>query len=324
MQQTSIKLSEKIGTLMVATLLTLLSFSSLADSSGAQTLSINRADGSAINYYLIKKPNTPPSKVLLLIMQGSDCNSVLKIESVLSDYAKAWPQADLLLIEKYGIDKTLSYSAKGEREDCPAAYLKNDSPGQRVSDIKTVLKKVRKQSSYAKFIALGGSEGAVIANLLAAQTNFIDASIAFNGGGRWFLDDVLHNIALEYKDGEEKAQNLQGFIGFSEHVLNSPPSDLVVSGHGYKWWHEMLSIDQYSVLTKVASPVLIVQSGLDASVSAQKVNEMMLALKESGHSNIEYISYPKLDHGFKNAAGKRETGRVVAHMNVWLQQVLKH
>ena len=64
----------------------------------------------------------------------------------------------------------------------------------------------------------------------------MDATIAFNGGGRRFVDDVLHNMAAEQITKtiteEELAKNTKGLIEFSQHVLRSKPFDLRVSGHG--------------------------------------------------------------------------------------------
>jgi dienelactone hydrolase len=303
-------------------ILLFLSFNTYADSSDNQTLLASRPDGSKINYYHFKEAKNLRSKVLLLVLQGSDCNSVVKIESIFSDYKNVWPKADLLLIEKYGIDMNLSYSSSLMRKDCPLEYLKKDSPEQRVMDIKMVLDAIRKNGVYERLVVIGGSEGAVIANLLAASIDYVDATISFNGGGRRFIDDVLHNIASEPVDDEEKKKNIEGFKGFSEHVLNSEPFDLEVSGHGYRWWRQMLLIDQYSVLGEVKSPLLVVQGGIDLSVSPQKVDDLMLALRESENKHIEYFTYPKLDHGFNNAEGRNELKKVIIDMNAWLKKTL--
>ncbi|WP_434466664.1 alpha/beta hydrolase [Aeromonas dhakensis] len=212
------------------------------------TRTASRDDGSPISYYLIQHAHD--TNTLLLILQGSDCNSVLKIDSILTDYKNAWPEANLLLIEKYGIDQGLKYSKDTERKDCPAQYLEKDSPAQRIADIKAVLDIVRKDGQYKKFILLGGSEGALIANLVTAEVDYIDATISFNGGGRWFIDDVSHSIAVKHNNPEEARKEIDGFKGFAQHVINSKPFDLEVSGHGYHWWQQMLSIDQLDTLKK--------------------------------------------------------------------------
>ncbi|EIM1710549.1 prolyl oligopeptidase family serine peptidase [Aeromonas dhakensis] len=293
---------------------------SSVNSQEVMTRTASRDDGSPISYYLAQ--HTHDTDTLLLILQGSDCNSVLNIDSILSDYKDVWPEADVLLIEKYGIDSNLKYSTDPVRKDCPAQYLEKDSPAQRVADIKVVLDTVRKDGQYKKLILLGGSEGAVIANLVSADIDYIDATIAFNGGGRWFIDDVSHSIAAEHKNIEAARKDIDGFKGFAVHVLNSKPFELDVSGHGYHWWQQMLSLDQLDTLQNIKSPLLIIQSGMDTSVSPQKTDEMMLRLKELRKSNIEYRRYEALDHGFKDSDGKNQRKEVVSDMNLWLQSKL--
>ncbi|MGL6607903.1 alpha/beta hydrolase family protein [Aeromonas hydrophila] len=299
-------------------LLLFLTFTSNADDIITRTAS--RDDGSHIPYYLVQ--HSDKADTLLLILQGSDCNSVLNIDSILSDYKNVWPEADVLLVEKYGIDRKLKYSTDPARKDCPAQYLEKDSPAQRVADIKTVLDTVRKDGQYKAFILLGGSEGAVIANLVTADVDYIDATIAFNGGGRWFIDDVSYSIAVKHNNPEEARKDIDGFKGFAEHVLNSKPFELEVSGHGYHWWQQMLSIDQLDTLKNVKSPLLIIQGGRDTSVSPQKTDELMQRLKDLGKRNIEYRRYEALDHGLKNSDGENLRNEVVSDMNIWLKSKL--
>ena len=284
------------------------------------TRTVSRDDGSFISYYLVQHAHD--TDTLLLILQGSDCNSVLKIDSILTDYKNVWPEADVLLIEKYGINRKLKYSTDPARKDCPAQYLEKDNPAQRVADINTVLDIVRKDGQYKKLIQLGGSEGAVIANLVSADIDSIDATIAFNGGGRWFIDDVSHSIEVKHKNPEAARKEVDDFKEFAEHVLHSKPFELEVSGHGYHWWQQMLSLDQLDTLQNVKSPLLIVQGGRDTSVSPQKTDELWQRLKDLGKNNIEYRRYEKLDHGLKDSDGKNLRKEVVSDMNMWLKSKL--
>lgn len=300
--------------------LLLLIFSCSVSATAIMTRTVSRDDGSFISYYLVQ--HAYDTDTLLLILQGSDCNSVLKIESILTEYKNVWPEADVLLIEKYGINRKLKYSKDAERKDCPAQYLEKDSPAQRVADIKAVLDTVRKDGQYKRFILLGGSEGAVIANLASADIDSIDATIAFNGGGRWFIDDVSHSIAVKHKNPEEARKEIDDFRGFAEHVLNNEPFELDVSGHGYHWWQQMLSIDQLDTLKKVKSPLLIIQGGRDTSVSPQKTDEMMQRLEALGKNNIEYQRYEALDHGLKDSDEKSLRKEVILDINIWLRSKL--
>ncbi|WP_447827235.1 alpha/beta hydrolase family protein [Aeromonas hydrophila] len=299
-------------------LLLLWTFTSNAEDITTRTAS--RGDGSPISYYLVQHPHD--TDTLLLILQGSDCNSVFNIGSILSDYKDVWPEADVLLVEKYGIDSNLKYSTDPVRKDCPAQYLEKDNPAQRVADIKAVLDIIRRDRQYKTFILLGGSEGAVIANLVTADVDYIDATIAFNGGGRWFIDDVSHSIAAKHNNPEEARKDIDGFKGLAEHVLNSKPFELEVSGHGYHWWQQMLSIDQLDTLKNIKSPLLIIQGGRDTSVSPQKTDELIQRLKDLGKSNIEYRRYKELDHRFKNSDGTSLRKEVIGDMNLWLQSKL--
>ena len=300
--------------------LLLLIFSCSVSATAIMTRTVSRDDGSFISYYLVQHAHD--TDTLLLILQGSDCNSVLKIESILTEYKNVWPEADVLLIEKYGINRKLKYSTDPARKDCPAQYLEKDNPAQRVADINTVLDIVRKDGQYKKLIQLGGSEGAVIANLVSADIDSIDATIAFNGGGRWFIDDVSHSIEVKHKNPEAARKEVDDFKEFAEHVLHSKPFELEVSGHGYHWWQQMLSLDQLDTLQNVKSPLLIVQGGRDTSVSPQKTDELWQRLKDLGKNNIEYRRYEKLDHGLKDSDGKNLRKEVVSDMNMWLKSKL--
>lgn len=284
------------------------------------TRTASRDNGSPISYYLVQHAHD--TDTLLLILQGSDCNSVLKIESILTEYKNFWPEADVLLIEKYGINRKLKYSKDAERKDCPAQYLEKDNPAQRVADIKAVLDIVRKDGQYKTLILLGASEGAVISNLVSAEVDYIDAAISFNGGGRWFIDDVSHSIAVKHKNPAAAKKEVDDFKGFAEHVLNSKPFELDVSGHGYHWWLQMLSLDQLDTLIKVNSPLLIIQGGKDTLVSPQKTDELVQRLKELEKNNIEYRRYEALDHGFKDSDGKSLRKEVIRDINIWLRSKL--
>lgn len=169
---------------------------------------------------------------------------------------------------------------------------------------------------------MGGNEGAVIANLVTTDVDSVDATIAFNGGGRWFIDDISHSIAAKHKKPEAARKEVDDFKGFAEHVRSSKPFELDINGHGYHWWHQALSIDQLDTLKKVKSPLLIIQSGMDTSVSPQKTDELMQRLKELGKNNIEYQRYEALDHGLKNSDGKSQRKEVIGDINMWLQSKL--
>ena len=281
-----------------------------------------RDDQSTIIYYLDQAVAEKRSKELLLVLQGSDCNSVKKIESVHAVLRHVRLEADLLTIEKVGIDASLPYSKKADRSDCPKHYIQTDSPELRAEDAINVLESILATHQYDSVILLGGSEGALVANLITAQVNIIDASIVFNGGGRWFFDDVLYNVGVTSKTTQQAEDDTAGLTGFTQHILSSEPFDVEVSGHGYRWWRNALEIDQLSLLAKTDSPVLLIQSQKDKSVSPILVNKMVSELAAIGKKNIRYLEYGSLDHGLRDRDGVSRMDEVVEDIKAWLDETL--
>ncbi|HID3652997.1 TPA: alpha/beta hydrolase family protein [Serratia marcescens] len=279
-------------------------------------LTLPREDGSSIHYYLDAAVPGQSSAALLVILQGSDCNSVRHIRLV-TPMRQVLPAADLLTVEKYGIDDTLPYREEVPRQDCPDAFVQHDTPQRRVSDVTQVLQAVSARNGYQKVAVLGGSEGAVIANLVTASSGLVDATLAFSGGGRWFIDDVRHSVADAPK--EEKA----GLNAFLQQVLTAPPFPLNASNHGYAWWHGMLNIDQLASLRSIKTPVLIVQGDQDRAVSPGAVGKMIAELRADGKTNITYLNYPALDHVMRRENGDSEMTRVAADMRAWLEKQLR-
>lgn len=295
----------------------------VASPSYSQTISeMKRADGSPIHYYLESAKSSFKSDTLLVAFQGSDCNSV-KHNTFIQDLSKhSWPSADLLMIEKPGITSSLPHDMSTERSDCPVYYLKNDSPLQRVQDARTVVSHLLEGGRYKKVIALGGSEGAAIAAMFTAESRIADAVVLINGGGRWFLDDVLHNIKSTTPE-HQLSSKLEGFKGFSEHILQAEPIHIEVSNHGYAWWRSMLTIDQQSVLSQINVPALVIQGGRDESVSPDAVTKMIKELQHAGKDNIELLFYPEMDPGLIARDGQRMMQSVAADISSWLKTSLR-
>ncbi len=298
-------------------LLLLASHAALAQPAARQ---LARPDGSAITYYL-----QPPlqaqegARELLVIVQGSDCNSVARHPALWQTLSLARPQAEVLAVEKYGLDARLPYHTESPRTDCPAEYLLHDNPAQRVADLSAVLDRLSSEAAYDNIVALGGSEGAVIVHLLAARSPRLDAAATFNGGGRWFEDDVMHSVTLEagHLPPGERAALLAGMRGFIAHARAG--QDTAMTDHGPDWWQQMLTLDQAAVMRAIAIPTLVIQSGRDTSVSAEAAQAMIAA---AVNPHLTWRSYPELDHGLQEADGTPAMARVAGDIAQWLDQQL--
>lgn len=272
----------------------------------ATTHFIERQDGSLITYYLTRTAQTP-SHTLLVIMQGSDCNSV-EHNTVVNDlFSQVVPEADLLTVEKYGLNRGIQWNPSGDSPDCPATYIQNDSPTQRTADYRQVIEKL--DSEYQKIIVLGGSEGAVVAAMVASYLPSVDTLVSLNAGGRFFVDDVLYNMEQTMPPAAFKEAK-DGFLGFQQAVISASEMDINMSGHGFAWWKDMFTLDQSEVLTGVRAETIIVQSERDINVSPEKARRQAERLMQS-RSNVSLIMLSGLDHAFKNDQGDSEAQAVV-------------
>ena len=277
-----------------------------------------RKDGSEISYYLDKRAEK--NQTLLVLMQGSDCNSIKNNMFIQETFGQWLPNSDVLMVEKYGITALLPYSQyDGERVDCPKSYKRHDNPKQRIEDYEAVLDKL--SSQYPNIILIGGSEGATMVHLVVTKRNDIKAAIALNGGGRFFLDDVLYNIRhTTPKEYVEDALN--GFQQFADAIKNNQIDDeQFISEHSKIWWQQFFTIDLLKVIkSNQHTPVLIIQTLNDTNVNVDAFHQLS---QDINQPNVKFIKYNKLDHGFYNEQGERLTNEIISDIQQWYSQYTK-
>src|ERR1700722_10602718 len=195
-----------------------------------------RFDGSDIHYYLERR-SSARMEPIVVVMQGSDCNSVANNPRI-REIADAAPGAAVLLLEKYGITDALPLSKAIDRSDCPEAYLKNDLPQQRVMDYVQVVAALRHSASgwwNRRLIVIGGSEGAGIAEQVAAVVPETERLIIFGFGGRRFEDDVLHSVQVNMDeaglDEGARQEQLAKMKSMFQAALADRSPNVIVSGH---------------------------------------------------------------------------------------------
>ena len=273
---------------------------------------LKRPDGSAITYYLDKKGG----RHLLVLMQGSDCNSVAHSKVINDRFATMLDDADVLTVEKYGLTRSVSWNGSGDSPACPPSYYEHDSPQQRADDYLQVMSWVDEQLEYDGIILLGGSEGALVAAMVASRSDKVSAVISLNGGGRFFVDDVFYSMSVSLPP-EAFQQAKQGFLEFKGTIENSESMTLVMSGHGFRWWKSMLAADQTELLLSVGAPLLIIQSELDKSVSPKLAYDQARMLMQNSN-NVEFLTVKGADHKFHDPSGKDRTSEVVYSVKEWL------
>jgi pimeloyl-ACP methyl ester carboxylesterase len=320
------KVGKKRLTQLLVSVCLLLSARAMAiDKLGLRQYTLTRFDGSDIRYYLGRRGITKPQS-LLVIMQGSDCNSVVNNPRI-KEIAAVAPTAAVLLVEKYAITANLPFSKETARSDCPDTYLKNNVPEQRVMDYARIVAALRISAASwwnRKLIIVGGSEGAQIAEQVSAIIPETDCLIVFGFGGRHFEDDVLQSVRDEMKEAglDDKAteEKVVGMQTMFKAALNDRSPNEIASGYSHAWWASMLSMDQSAMLRAVTVPVLAIQGGRDHNVSIAGARALMSPFRAGGKGNVEYIEYPGLDHAFTDADGTSHWDRVIHDISVWLNQ----
>lgn len=278
----------------------------------AASLNAQRADGSTISFELSQRGHDQ----LLVLIQGSDCNSVLNNHFIREEIAALIPNTDLLLVEKYGIKQTLAYRTD-ERDDCPVEYLQHDKPSQRVADYQQLLSQLRGQ--YKTIILLGGSEGANIVHLLNQQP-LADAVIAINGGGRLFEHDVLGSIQQSVPS-DQLDEAIKDFNDFAYAIKTQQlPASLIVSEHSSQWWQEMLELDMQATINQNVAPVLVIQTLQDKHVNVSQ--SRILAQQLEHNAQVTFAFIDELDHSFKDANGVRQLEELQAEITNWLETAL--
>lgn len=285
-----------------------------------------REDGSLIHYYL-QAPllEVESSKelvtTLLVLIQGSSCVPISAQSEIMRKMAQVMPKAEVLWVEKRGLEEANTDSL-GDLESCSERYYQHESLYQRVEDYKAVITSLADQ--YSQIVLLGASEGTTIVGLLRQDGLAIDASIALNGGGQYFMEDILWNMEQTLVE-PGRTDALEGIKNFAEHVLVMTEADLrqdqdFSSNHSLRWWQEMLLLDMLDVWQKGKSPLLMIQALGDNNVSVMSAEAMFLSLAVP---EITVRTFPDLDHGFKDEMGQSHGEDIVKVIEEWIPLILE-
>jgi pimeloyl-ACP methyl ester carboxylesterase len=319
--------AKTLRAIALVTLITVLALGdnrSAAESSALVHYAVPRLDGTEISYYLA--PNTGDKKQsILLILHGSDCNSIANHPRI-RRFERVATDAVALYVDKYGITTELQWSESDDRNDCPDAYLERNTLNQRVLDILRVVGELRQTAHWwdGQLFIVGGSEGAIVAESVAPLVPETRSLIIFGFGGRWFENDVLHSVQLSLNaDGESpqaQAAQLKTVRDLLAGALRDRDPAKNFWGYSHAWWASMLEFDQLEALRRVHVPVLALQGSEDEYVDVAGARQMMRELRLQG-SNITFLEYDGLNHGFRDAENRSRLDGVIDDMAKWLGDV---
>jgi pimeloyl-ACP methyl ester carboxylesterase len=319
--------AKSLSALVLIALATLSAFGDnrpAAESSALGHHAAPRLDGTKISYYLA--PNAGGGKQpILLILHGSDCNSIANHPRI-RRFERVATDAVALYIDKYGITTELPWSESDDRTDCPDVYLQRNTLNQRVLDILRVVAELRQSAPWwdGQLFIVGGSEGAIVAESVAPLVPETQSLIIFGFGGRWFENDVLHSVQVSLTADGEAPEVQAGHLETVRDLLAGALRDRDPAknfwGYSHAYWASMLEFDQLEALRRVGVPVLALQGSEDEDVDVTGAREMIGELRSQG-SSITFLEYEGLNHGFRDSENRSRLDGVIDDMAKWLGDV---
>ncbi len=272
---------------LLLSLLVLLPTSSLV----AETLHLQRADGTVITYYMDRPQEE--SYPLVVILQGSEC---LRVSDKYQPYLEYLVKrgAGVLRVEKPGLH------ARVEVGDCPDEYLRLNTPQQRVLDLLAVLGQLRRQEESwdGQLGLVGGSEGAMVAAMAAPlipETKSV--ALLSGGGGLTFFDEVLLGIEAQWRASDHPPENLeQQLEKLRAQMLEAQDnprfdkewgSDGDLARNTHFWLAHIMPLKVSLPLLQLDCPILSLQGNQDLGLPRESFDLLVKAFQEAEKDNLE-------------------------------------
>jgi len=308
--------------IVLAALSTLLAATAASAQTTIETMTVRRLDDSQVTAY-VERSDTPVKQSLLVILPGSQCESVAPAGTDRMRFSPP-PGMARLDIEKYGVTPE---TAGGGAKPCPAPYLAHNTIDQRVIDVLSVVAHLRTEAPWwdGRLFLMGASEGATVAAVsgpLLAETRGI---VLINGSiGRPFRDgwaDAMAN-AVKAQGGSDADQ--AGARAEAEAIWEkargnpSPKETAFGDSNTLMWWRSIIDIRPSNLLLLTKAPVLLMQAERDEMTPVASARAVEAQFKAAGKTNLTYVELPGLSHGLRKPDGSPGFGGVLETVAAWL------
>ncbi len=278
-----------------------------AAAKGRMTNTLARPDGSVIHYEL-DIPDASKKTALLVLLQGSGCApvaqnaSLVTIRTLFSDYAA-------LKVDKYGIDPARPLDANDL--DCPPEFHAHHTVSQRVADYAGVIEDLRDAPWWnGELVLFGGSEGGLVAAILAGQVRADAAVLLSTGGGLPFGEMVRQTIPPEGWPTVDKA-----FATAREN----PDSAETWAGSSYRFWADIIDRRVADDMIKAATAFLLIQGGNDPSSPVDTARIVSDLFAAAGRCNLTYWELPGYNHAMGDTNGVSHMAEVAEASAAWVR-----
>jgi pimeloyl-ACP methyl ester carboxylesterase len=281
-------------------------------------LRVKRMNDTYIDAY-VAHPSGSKKVPLLIICQGTGADCM--VEAFLGITEQWKDSMGRMVIEKPGVKlgddgKTIS-----------AEYKEYNAVYNRFYDYLRMLQYLKPRAGWwdGNVYVIGGSEGGLLAGMLASYYPNVKAAaiLSFGGGlnfGEAWPQAIAYQNKLEGKSEKQINLAVKKANDSLQIARNNPTNKKSYEGEDntYMWWASITDLRLVNTLTDLDIPVLLVHGTEDIMmpvVSAQKLND---AFSKKGKTNLEYKEYADYDHGYTDKEGKSHYAAVFIDAIKWM------
>ncbi len=284
--------------------------------------------GRTVEFYASRDTGTRP---LALIIQGSGCSSVFKLNS--QGQISGWHQNTLLsvardrfrvmVVEKPGVTFLDAPAHPGTAEDCTDEFKKEHTLENWVEALNASVKYAKQNLNVDpdKVLAVGHSEGGIAVASLAAINSAVTHAAILSGSGPNQLFDIASNVrtANQNLPPDEREAAVNSIFSEYQAVLADPSNwSALLWGHPYRRWSSFLSTSTLEQLKKTSAKVFLAHGTKDTSVPVEAFDVNRAELVRLGR-NVTVDRREGADHALnkQNQTGAEGMREVLTMVTDW-------
>jgi len=267
---------------------------------------LERTDGSSIHYYL-DPPTGAARRPVLIMLQGSGCESVARNARIGWMAPRLAPRHVLIRLEKYGV------APGADGENCSDAFWRGNTLQQRVLDLVQLVAGLRRERWWnGELVLFGGSEGGAVAAMAAPLVPEVRAVVIWSSGIGLPVGEMIRGV-LPPQMQEEAPRIFQ-------EARDNPTGGRQWGGASYRWWADAVDLVPARSLIQTRAPVLLVHGGRDQSAPVASARATDALMRAAGRSNFTYREYPDYDHFMVDSTSVDRRTEVIAEIAEWLRR----
>ncbi len=221
--------------------------------------------------------------------------------------------------------RTFTYRADFTRREIINLTIKEEVLDDALSAI-GFLRKQPGIDSRSVFL-VGHSLGAWCAPFIAAQDNQLAGIIMLAPHASEFDDTFIRQTRYRARVTGASSEQIDQLIsevrnGFSRLRAKTFPSDHFLLGASGKYWYDYLSRNPLEVAAGIPQPILVLQGEKDYQITMNDFAAWKKALGDSRKTNVQFQSFPQLNHLFMPVDGP-STGQEYAIPGTVAPQVIE-